>query len=558
MLSHFALYAAALILFSQALAGNPTKANDKLPPPCTVSGRVVTAAEGSPLKSARVLLMPDQRGEGWEQPQVYSALSESDGKFTIKNVPAGRYRFSAKHTGYVDQPYQSSGAETGAVLALQAGQEIKDVIFRMILAAVITGKVSDEDGEPMAGIQVVALHRPTEDELEEHPWHQNHQELSPVAGSQTDDRGQYRLYGLKPGEYYIRAVDHFEPSTINAQSEDEWQLREALGSEFAPVYYPGVTQMSQAQAVPVAAGEEAQIDFAMARTKTIEISGRVMGVDGKPTTDAYLLLEEMPATEYGMPHTATPNDKGEFTIRGVPPGSYVLIAQQRSSGSDESGYSARQKIEVAADKNDSVTLVLGRGIRVSGRVSAIGGNLHPERLFAELMSQEDDFPGGWARIKKDGSFEMLDVPEGSFTLNVNGLERGWYVKSARMGAENVLKDGLQIEKGQGAGTLQVLVSNTSAGLEGSVKQDGKPLVGARVRLNPDPETAHNRERMRSTSTDQAGHFSLNGIAPGQYKIVAKLTTPEGAKLATSDAQAITLSEHDHKTIELTIAAPQAQ
>src|SRR5581483_4870157 len=425
MVAHIALYATALILFAQSRAAIPTKATEKAPPPCTVSGRAVSAAEGSPLKSARVILMPDQRGEAWKQPQVYSTLSESDGRFTIKNVPAGRYRFSAKHTGYVDQSYQSSGADTGAVLALQAGQEIRDVIFRMTLAAVINGKVSDEDGEPMAGIQVVALHRPTEDELAEHRWRPNHQELSPVAGAQTDDRGQYRLYGLKPGEYYIRAVDQFEPSAIDMGSEDQWQLKEALGSEFAPVYYPGVTQMSQAQAVPVTAGEEAQIDFAMARTKTGQISGRVLGADGKPSSDAYVLLQETPATQYGMPHTATPNDKGEFTMRGIPPGSYVLIAQQRSSGSDESGYSARQKIEVGADKNESVTLALGRGIRVSGRVSAVGGSLHPERLFVDLISEEDEFPGGWAHVKKDGSFEMPDVPDGSFTLSVNGLDEGW-------------------------------------------------------------------------------------------------------------------------------------
>ncbi len=127
-----------------------------------------------------------------------------------------------------------------------------------------------------------------------------------------------------------------------------------------------------------------------------------------------------------------------------------------------------------------------------------------------------------------------------------------------MGAEDVLKDGLEIEKGAGAGTLRVLLSNSSAQLEGSVKEDGKPLVGSRVRLDPDPETAYNRERVRSTSTDQSGHFSFTGVPPGQYKIIAKLSVAEGAKPVASDAQAITLSEHEHKAIELTIAPPQTQ
>src|SRR4030081_427980 len=159
MLSALVAHAAAVLLFVQspASASKP----DKAPPPCTVSGRVVTTAEGSPLASSRVALVPEhQRRES----QVYAAISDSSGRFTISEVPAGRYRFLATHTGYVDQHYQSSGDDTGAILALQAGQELKDVLFRLTLAAVLTGRVNDEDGEPMALVEVVALRRPTDEE----------------------------------------------------------------------------------------------------------------------------------------------------------------------------------------------------------------------------------------------------------------------------------------------------------------------------------------------------------------------------------------------------------
>jgi protocatechuate 3,4-dioxygenase beta subunit len=556
MLGHLVLHAAALILLGQSSTTVPAKTNEKVPPLCAVSGRVLSSAEGNPLKSARVVLVPEQRGDSWRERQVYSAVSDSDGGFTIKNVPAGRYEFFAKHTGYVDQHYQSEASERGAVLAFQPGQEIKDVIFKMTLAAVITGKVNDEDGEPMAGIQVVALHRPTEDELEENRWRSRHQELSPVAQAQTDDRGQYRLYGLRPGEYYIRAVDEFVPPMMVIQSGDEWELHQSLGSQYAPVYYPGVTQVSQAEAVPVTAGEEAQVDFSMVHTKTVDISGRVIGIDGKPTSDAYVVLEDSPAPDFSIPRNATPNEKGEFTLKGVSPGTYLLMAEQQSSMPDESGYRARQKIEVGTDNIDSITLALGRGVRVSGRISAFSGVVHFERLFVDLASRDDEVPGGWARVKKDGTFEMLDVPDGNFTLNVSGLEEGWYMKSARVGADDILNDGLQVEKGEGAGTIQVLVSNSTAQLEGSVKQDDKPLVGARVRLTPDPETPYNRVRGRSTSTDQSGHFSFVGIAPGQYKVIAKTAVAQGAKPAVSDSQAVSVSEHDHKSIELTVVPPQ--
>src|SRR5262249_805063 len=110
------------------------------------------------------------------------------------------------------QEYQSNGGETGAILALQPGQEVKDMLFRLTLAAVISGRVNDENGEPMGLIKVVALSRPSDEELEDRDNLSTRRlELSPAAMVQTDDRGQYRLFGLSPGEYYIQAVDEYEP-----------------------------------------------------------------------------------------------------------------------------------------------------------------------------------------------------------------------------------------------------------------------------------------------------------------------------------------------------------
>src|SRR5262252_671444 len=164
MLSAFVLSAAALILLTQNPAPPSSKLAEKPPPPCAVTGRVVTAADGTPLKSSRLALIPEHRTR---DSQVYAAVSDSSGRFIIKDVPAGRYQFLATHTGYVDQYYRSNEADAGVILALQAGQEVKDILFRMKLAAVITGHVNDEDGEPMSLVQVFALRRPTEDELEE-------------------------------------------------------------------------------------------------------------------------------------------------------------------------------------------------------------------------------------------------------------------------------------------------------------------------------------------------------------------------------------------------------
>ena len=202
-----AILASTIKMLAQAPALGPGKAAKPDAALCTVSGRVVTAADGSPLKSARVALMRDHVGSG---PRMYAATSDRDGRFNIQDIDPGRYEFLAIRTGYVDQPYQSQGTDS-PVLALQAGQQLSDVLFRLKMASVIAGHVSNEDGEGMAHVQVVALRKPSEAEISEEGLPASRKpEPRAVASAQTDDRGQYRIFGLEPGEYYIKATQSFE------------------------------------------------------------------------------------------------------------------------------------------------------------------------------------------------------------------------------------------------------------------------------------------------------------------------------------------------------------
>jgi protocatechuate 3,4-dioxygenase beta subunit len=551
MLSGLVAYAAAVFLLLQSLA-SASKLADKAAPACTVSGRVITAAEGTPLASSRVALIPENERR---ESQVYAVTSDGSGRFTFRDIPAGRYQFFATHTGYVDQPYPSTEGETGAVFALQAGQEVKDVLFRMTLAAVFTGRVNDDNGEPMALIQVVALRRPTNEEMEDQEDSPSRgQELHPAGFAQTDDRGQYRIFGLKAGEYYIKAMDEYEPMG-RVIIGNEWEVRQALGGQYAPVYYPGVTQIAQAEALVISPGEEAHIDLVLRHIKTLQISGRVIGADGEPATDVYLCLEELPATDFGIDQCMGTDAKGEFKVKGVAPGSYVLQAQQHSP--DDANYHASREIEVGSDNLDSITLVLGKGVNFPGRVAVSGtGTVRFDRMSTGLISHGNQTGGAWARVKKDGAFQLLDVPDGTFSFSMNGLDEGWYVKSVRLGADDLLANGLEVEKGEGGGTIQVVVGKGGAEMAGSVTQDGKPMIGARVRISPDPETPYNRLRMRAANTDQSGHFSFIGIAPGQYRVVAKAPGQDQENAVTSDPKSVSLLEHDHKTIELTVAPPQ--
>jgi hypothetical protein len=332
-------------------------------------------------------------------------------------------------------------------------------------------------------------------------------------------------------------------------TDSEMEVRKALGSQYAPVYYPGVMQMGQAQTVSLTAGEESQADFIMRRTKTVDLSGRVIGADGKPA-DAFLYLEDLTAGEFGGSHITDTDSKGEFKMKGVAPGSYTLHAQQHSA--EDAIYHANQKIEVGSDNIDSITLAMGRGVNVSGRIEVSGrGTVQLERIYVNLTSSDGQTADVWGRVKKDGTFHLLDVSEGTYAVSVHGLDQTWHVKSVRLGTDDVLAKGLEIEKGRASGTIQIAVSNSGAELTGSVVQDDKPVVGARVRINPDPQTRFNRLLSRTTNTDQGGRFSFSGLTPGQYLVTAKITGEAQAN-ASSDPKSVDLSEHDHSNIDLTI------
>jgi hypothetical protein len=169
---------------------------------------------------------------------------------------------------------------------------------------------------------------------------------------------------------------------------------------------------------------------------------------------------------------------------------------------------------------------------------------------------DDEQLGGQGRVKKDGTFEIKSVSDGNYGVSVWGLENDWYVKSVRLGGDDILEKGLQVEKGSSDGRLEVVVSSGIGQLEGSVSGGDGPIIGASVRASPEPETPYNRSRSRDARTDQTGHFSLTGLAPGRYRVLAKSPASPASGILRSDPQIVTMSEHEHKTVQLTIAQAQ--
>ena len=223
---------------------------------CTIQGAVIKAGTGEPLHKASVDARPAGVRRGNEQAQGGSAETDEMGRFEIKGLAPGRYYLSAYRNGFVRQMYgQRSPEGQGTMLTLSPGEKLP-VNFQMIPAAVITGHVYDEDGEPVVYAQVMAMH---------YSYVRGQRQLTANSAGTTNDLGEFRIFGLAPGQYFVQAMrrgNMFE----NSRSQQGYM----------PIYYPGGTDPSRAAPINLRGGDEFPgVDISLQTTHTVTVKGRV-------------------------------------------------------------------------------------------------------------------------------------------------------------------------------------------------------------------------------------------------------------------------------------------
>ena len=129
---------------------------------------------------------------------VFGAVTGAGGQSLLTNIQAGSFPLHIERGGYVDKKYgQVSSNRPGTVLVLVPGQQVQDVLVSLVPTGTILGRVYDEDGEPIVGANVRAFR---------YQYGGEERVLAPVRQTQTNDLGEYRLYWLTPGEYYVSAT----------------------------------------------------------------------------------------------------------------------------------------------------------------------------------------------------------------------------------------------------------------------------------------------------------------------------------------------------------------
>ncbi len=334
-------------------------------------GRVFASDTARPLRRARVTVnAPELNGES------RSTGTSTDGKWEIKDLPAGRYTIQVSRSGYLQLRYgQRRPFEAGKSLQLADRQAIENLDFTLPRMSLVTGRVFDETGDPISGVRVFAMRS---------VYFDGKRRLVPVAGpmATTDDAGQYRILSLAPGSYFVMA-DLRETWTVNENGEET-----VLG--YAPTYFPGVTGVTDARRITVGVGQEAgNNDFALIPGRAVTVSGTAVDSQGRPLAGRQLSLgQEWRGPGFNMmmsnnSGTSVAAD-GSFTMRNVAPGSYVVTV---SSAVEINGATVREGASasiVAGDGPvDNVALQTSSGWSLTGQITSETGaapNLRVDRV----------------------------------------------------------------------------------------------------------------------------------------------------------------------------------
>ncbi|HET9218678.1 MAG TPA: carboxypeptidase regulatory-like domain-containing protein [Terriglobia bacterium] len=462
-----------------------------------------------------------------------TVMSDGDGRFTFSQVKPGRYTVRATRDGFFGKPVAGVYPATDAInIAVGAG-EAQQASLAMVQGAIIGGRVYDPTGAVVSNMTVQAYSV---------AYQTGFSLLQTSVTKTTDDRGEYRLFWLPPGDYYVGA-------TTRAAAPF------AGGQPGARTFYPSVTRLSEAQPITIRGGEDFRgIDIALRPAQLFKISGQITSFvaappneNGSPLVMAFLHLadrdlqtpnDNTAANQSGR-ISLTPNT-GVFEITNVPPGSYELLGRvaDPSVGTGLGAFSWGRVIVDVEDRDVSgVPIAINPSPALKGTVRVVGGGNLPQGVRIALSPM-----GGSSRVAlyqlvatrgtpvaADGSFSVASVPPGQFRVAaLPGLPPTFYIADVRQSSASVFDSGFAIGS-RDPEPIEIWIAS-GAGVVDGVVEDGptKFAPGAVVALIPEPRRLENRALYAVTNTDAAGRFSFRGVAPGDYQVLAWESTPPNA------------------------------
>jgi protocatechuate 3,4-dioxygenase beta subunit len=455
-----------------------------------------------------------------------SATTDSQGAFEFTALPAGSYRlfasagqYSAAYLGMAygaKRPNSPMSPDSGVPIELADGQRFDKATIALPRGAVITGRVTDDGGDAMARVQVYTMYMPSGSSRAQRSG----------GGAQTDDLGQFRLYGLAPGDYIV-AAEARGPTFVQPNAPQETE-EDKIG--FLTTYFPAAADEGSAQRVRARAGGETPgVEIRMITGRLFRISGIVTDSQGRTssrTSGSLVRGNSGSLSSYGF----STDEQGRFQMRNIPPGSYRLVVRGRSLGPPGEG-TPNEPLEVAsmpltvASDLEGLLVTTAPGATIVGQVTFEQGP--PEQsgpLQLRVSANPADFQnmGGLptpqpALVSPDFTFTLKGMT-GEFLLRLGGPNL--YLKAVLLGAEDITDTPREFKNGD---RVTMVMTSRASSLEGTVTDaKGSPVSEAAIMVFSEDKAAwrNNSLRTKRSGPDQTGHYRVSGLLPGRYYIIA--------------------------------------
>jgi hypothetical protein len=544
------------------------------PQTASISGIVVEAGTGKPIANASIQLIANPPTPNLS-PLPVTTKTGRDGTFSLTSLKPGDGLLGVMAPGYVTAIYP--GAGTGRMV-WTSNQKLTNIRIELPPTGTITGRIVNQHGDPMANIAVQAVQL---------SYQNGTRKWRVVESRPTNDLGDYRLFWLNPGRYFIRTLqgdtvqtsinlpmlqtsinEKLEiqpPEVIRSLANDGTTSDEAV----LPIYYPGTSEPAQAIPVDIRPGITARIDFQSSRVPVHRVRGRIMGNPVEIGRGSTVRL--IPLNSTGSQETF-PDDYldlesliegNSFEIGGVPPGSYTVLVDLHRDGTS---MSARTTIEVRnVDFNDLV-VAPAPNIRVTGTFLIDGDNSDGKSayLFTQFqlrskISDADSIEG----LITHASLTFENVPAGDYfiystnmSVEVPGKDDPFpaYVESIRAGGQDVLQNGLHVDSNFDQ-PIRIAVRNDFGSVSGRVTGNSFQFPETVVVLVP--SLRNDRARYKAMGADITGEFHFKDVAPGDYKVFAsdgrdfeEWQDPEFVAAHEVDGRDIRVSAGNDRTVDV--------
>lgn len=528
--------ACVLVILGVAIY-SPAQTTPAKEPTASISGKVTVKGKGVP----GIIVVVTDPNRGYARPS-YHATTDASGNYRISNIPEGTYRVSPHVLAFAVENQEATNRVNVA-----DGETIEDMNFVLVKGGVITGKITDSDGQPLIEQQVTLQLLHDERGMMNVTYFPIH----------TDDRGIYRAFGLRAGKYKV--YTGHEPF-------DRLPVPGRAGRGYTKTFHPSTTDEAKAMLIEVSEGSESKdVDIVMAGLipSGFRVSGRIVhGETGKPLPNTGYGITQHQEGSTSSTSGARSNADGEFKFENVLPGKYSVYIQM-----DHNSEIRSTPLHFEVTDHDITGLVLKsvKGASLSGVVVLEGSDektlskkLAELHIYAMIENPTgDDGQGSTAvPLKPDGSFRLIGLRAGTANIQVGSMSPYGsrdlsIVKVERDGMPQ--PNGINVKEGEQIDGIRLTVHYLTGAIRGQLKIEGGELpASARMFISI---TLANDDPVRSSRTEQVDarrRFFAQSLAAGRYVVSAHVYGP-GLMIDPSDSkQEVIVTDNAVSEVVLTV------